>query len=100
MTVDERLAQDFGLWDVVEALLHDVLLDLFEVFDVLTVGELVKVDPVSLVAPEPHDLRRGRDALVAGEEKALEHVGKVAKVEDVVKLDSCWHEHLFRKKCT
>ena len=95
MTVDERLAQDLRLRDVVKALLHDVLLNLFEVLDVLAVGQLVQVDPVSLVAPEPDDFRRSRDALVAGEQEALEHVGQVAEVEDVVELDGGRHEHLW-----
>jgi hypothetical protein len=49
---------------------------------------------VGLVTPEPDNLGGGGDALVAGEEEALEHVGEVAKVEDVVELDGRRHEHL------
>ena len=47
-----------------------------------------------LVTPQPDDLRRRWDALVRGEEEALEHVGEVAEVEDVVELHRGGHEHL------
>ena len=40
MTVDEWLGEDLALWDVVELLLQDVLLDLLKVLNVLVVGQL------------------------------------------------------------
>ena len=98
VAVDERLAEDFRFWDVIEALLHDVFLNLFKVFNVLPVGKFVEVDPMCFVAPEPDNFSGGGHTLVAGEEQALEDVGKVAEVEDVVKLDGCWHENLKKVK--
>ena len=68
MAVDEGLAEHFALGYVVEALLDDVLLHLFKVLNVLAVGQLVQVDPVRLVAPEPHNLSGGGDALVGGKQ--------------------------------
>ncbi len=44
--------------------------------------------------PESSYFRGGRDALVAGEEQALEDVGEVTQVEDVVELHGRWHEDL------
>ena len=94
MAVDEGFTENLGLRNVVEALLHDVLLNLLEVLDVLAVGQLVEVDAMRFVAPEPDDLGGRGHALVAGEEESLEDVGEVAEVEDVVELHGGRHEHL------
>ncbi len=94
MAIDERFAENLGLRDIVEALLHDVLLHLLEVLDVFAIGQLVEVDTVRLVAPEPDDLGGRGHALVAGEEESLEDVGEVAEVEDVVELHGGRHEDL------
>ena len=40
VTVDEGLGEHLALWDVVELLLQDVLLDLLKVLNVLVVGQL------------------------------------------------------------
>ncbi len=94
MAIDERFTENLGLRDIVEALLHDVLLHLLKVLDVLAVGQLVEVDAMRLVAPEPDDLGGRGHALVAGEEESLEDVGEIAEVEDVMELHGGWHEHL------
>jgi hypothetical protein len=94
MAIDERFTENLGLRNIVEALLHDVLLHLLEVLDVLAVGQLVEVDAMRFVAPEPDDLGGRGHALVAGEEESLEDVGEITEVEDVVELDGGWHEHL------
>ena len=94
VTVDEGLGEHLALWNVVELLLEDVFLDLLEVLDVLVVGQLVHVDPLRLVAPQPHDLGGRGDAVVGREEEPLEDVGEVPQVEDVVELDGGWHENL------
>ena len=70
MTVDERFAEHFALRDVVEALLDDVFLHLLKVLNVFAVRQLVKVDPVGLVTPQPDNLCRRRDAFVRGKQQA------------------------------
>ena len=53
VTIDKWLAKHFSFRNVVEALLDDVFLHLLKVLDVLGVSQLVQVDTVSLVTPQP-----------------------------------------------
>ena len=51
MTIDERFTEDFRFRNIVEGLLHDVALNLLEVFDVLAVGQFVQINSMGLVTP-------------------------------------------------
>ena len=50
--------------------------------------------PVRLMTPEPNYFCGRPDALVGGEQEALENVGQIPEVEDVMELDRRRHEHL------
>ena len=58
VAIDEGFAEHLALGDVVKALLDDVFLHLLKVLDVLGVSQLVQVDTVSLVTPQPAQICR------------------------------------------
>ena len=60
----------------------------------LAVCQLVLVDPLDLVTPQPDQRLGTLAALGGGEQQALEHVGEVPQVEDVVELHRSWGKHL------
>lgn len=94
MAVDQRLGQNLCLRDVIKALLENVLLHLLEVLNVLAISQLVQVDTMGFMTPQPHNLSWSGHTLIGGEEETLEDVGQVTEVEDVMELDCSGHEHL------
>ena len=94
MAIDQWFAQHFQFRDVIKTFLDDVFLKLFKIFNVFVVSQFVHVDPVRFMAPESDNVQRGGGAVIGGEQQALEDIGQVPKVEDVVELDRCWHENL------
>jgi len=71
VAVEERLSEDNVVVVVLEALLDGVVLDLVVEVDVARLDELVAVDAVALVHPQPDQLRRVLAAVRRRKQHAL-----------------------------
>ena len=79
---------------IIETLLDDVLQRFVVSLNIFIVRQFIFVDSVDLVGPQTDEALRVGSAFCGGEEEALEHVGEISQVKDVVELHGGGREYL------